>query len=420
MATSNTQTTITTNAALDGGGKSTYLNKQYFDRKMLAHARTKFVFAKFGQKRVIPPNSGKYTEFRRWEIFDPALAVSGLQDGVTPDGQALGQTNVEATLEQFGAYTEISDLLGKTSYDDIFRDTPQLLGEQLGTVLEWVTRDELLSGSNVIYAGGKASRLQIDSTVKLTVADIRKGVRALKKAKARYFNGAEAGGKPGSRKPHFMCVCSPDATYDLQTDNLWQDVSKYSNAEQIYSGEIGRLFGVVFVESTEYVPFKPSVVNKVNADISTAGATFVLKNDPTAAEVKYLSTGGNTIYINGTAKTLADTGSYTAATKTVKLSENEAGFTGGHVVSSADAGAIDTTSKIGIDIHSTLMFGAEAYGVVDLGDGTSSIRSIIKDFGKGGFDPLDQRATIGAKVMAYTAKILNQLWIVRIEHSVSA
>ena len=37
----------------------------------------------------------------------------------------------------------------------------------------------------------------------------------------------------------------------------------------------------------------------------------------------------------------------------------------------------------------------------------------------GAADPLDQRATVGAKVAAYTAKILNNLWIVRIEHGVS-
>ena len=35
-------------------------------------------------------------------------------------------------------------------------------------------------------------------------------------------------------------------------------------------------------------------------------------------------------------------------------------------------------------------------------------------------DPLDQRATVGAKVMAYTALVLNDLWLVAIEHAVTA
>lgn len=418
MATTNTQTTTTTNANLNGGGKQTYLNKQYFDRKMLAYARTKFVHAKFGQKRAIPPHNGKRVEYRKWELFDPELAMAGLAEGVTPDGQILSQTNVEATISQYGAYVEIADLLDATAYDSVMRDTPQLLGEQLGTVVEWVTRDALLEGGNVQYAGGKKSRLLLTPTEKLTVTEIRKAVRTLKKAKARYFTGAEADGKVNSRKPHFICICSPDATYDLQGDQLWQDVSKYSNAEQIYSGEIGRLFGVVFVESTETKAFTPAVVNKVNATTDNKTA-FVLKSDPTPAEVAYLSKGGGTIYINGTAKTLADTDSYTATTKTVTLSE-AASLTADHVVCSADAGAIDSSTKIGMTVHSTLIFGADAYGVIDLGAGTGAIKSIIKGFGKGGFDPLDQRATIGGKVMGYTAKILQPLWLLRIEHAVSS
>jgi len=72
-----------------------------------------------------------------------------------------------------------------------------------------------------------------------------------------------------------------------------------------------------------------------------------------------------------------------------------------------------------MDVHATLVFGADAYGVIDV-DGEGCLQTIVKPCGSGGAsDPLDQRATVGAKVAAYTAKILNNLWIVRIEHGVS-
>ena len=38
----------------------------------------------------------------------------------------------------------------------------------------------------------------------------------------------------------------------------------------------------------------------------------------------------------------------------------------------------------------------------------------------GSADPLNQRATVGAKINAYAATILNGDWLVRIEHGVSA
>ena len=269
--------------------------------------------------------------------------------------------------------------------------------------------------TNVQYAGDAAGRTSLTAGNKLTVAEVRKAVRTLKKNKARPF---VTGMNGSGRKPHFICICSPDSTYDLQNDSLWQDVSKYSNAEQIYSGEIGRLFGVVFVEATEAKIYSQSVLNAVNANTSSS-TSFVLKNAPTAKEAAYLSTGGNKIMIGSNEYTLAASGSYTASTRTVKLSA-AASLSANAPVYSLDAGAPDASTHAAPDVHATLIFGADAYGVVDVA-GSGAMETIIKPRGSAGTtDPLDQRSTVGAKVAAYAAKVLNPLWLVKIEHCVSA
>ena len=320
---------INTTASTAG---TTHLNKTYYDREMLAFARTQLLHAKYGQKRNIPKNNGKTVEWRRWNLFDPAAITGGLTDGVTPASQDLGQTKVEATVKQYGAYVEISDFLDLTAFDNVTDDSVELIGEQLGVCIEWVTRDAMNAGSNVQYANGKTSRATVAAADKLTTLEVRKAVRTLEKLKARKFSTSDDGKR---RKKHFICICSPDSVFDLQSDPLWQDVSKYSNAEQIYDGELGSLFGVVFIDSTEAKVFE-------------------------------------------------------------------------------DAGAS------GVDVHSTLVFGRDAYGVVDI-DGSGTIRTIIKKPGSAGTaDPLDQRGTVGGKVMAYATKILNDNWIVRIEHGVTA
>lgn len=388
--------------------QTTQLNKTFYDRQLLESARTRFVHAKFGQMRPIPRNSGKRVEFRRWNLFDANAAMKALEEGVTPSGQSLSQSNVEALVSQYGAYVEVSDLLDMTGYDQVITESAELLGEQLGTVVEWVTRDAMNAGNNVQRAGGKTSRAALTADDKLTVDEIRKAVRTLKRAKARPFCEDE-------RKPHFICICSPDATYDLQNDPLWQDVSKYSNAEAIYSGEIGRLFGVVFVESTEAKVFRQSVWNKVS-EATSSSATFVLKNAPTEAEAAYLSRADNPIRIGDASYTIAG---FDPATNTVTLKET-ASLTADAIVYSEDAGALDSETKTAMDVHSTLIFGKDAYGVVDVA-GSGALQIIIKPHGSAGTqDPLDQRATVGAKVAAYTAVILNELWLLRIEHAVSA
>ena len=394
---------------------NTYFNKTFYDRKLLDTAKTRFVHANFGQKRSIPRNNGKRVEFRKYDLFTPDADVLTLVEGVTPTGQNLSQSKVEAEVKQYGAYVEISDLLEMTSYDPVIADSAELLGEQLGTVIEWVTRDAMCQTTNVQYAGDAAGRTSLTASNKLTVAEVRKAVRTLKKNKARPF---VTGMNGSGRKPHFICICSPDSTYDLQNDSLWQDVSKYSNAEQIYSGEIGRLFGVVFVEATEAKIYSQSVLNAVNANTSSS-TSFVLKNAPTAKEAAYLSTGGNKIMIGSNEYTLAASGSYTASTRIVKLTA-AASLSANAPVYSLDAGAPDASTHAAPDVHATLIFGADAYGVVDVA-GSGAMETIIKPRGSAGTtDPLDQRSTVGAKVAAYAAKVLNPLWLVKIEHCVSA
>jgi len=401
------QTTISTAAP------NTYLNKTWYDRTLLEWAKANLVYAQFGQKRPIPKNSGKTVEFRRWNLFSPDKVTQKLTEGVTPSSQSLGQTKVEATIDQYGAYVEISDLLDLTAYDPVIDDSAELLGEQLGIVIDNVTRDAMIADASDQFAGGAANAGSITGTSYLTVDEVRKAVRTLKNNKARRFSG-------NGRSGHFVCIVDPYATYDLQSDSLWQDVSKYSNAEQIYSGEIGRLFGVVFVETTEGKLNAQSVLNAVS---SGSGTSFVLKNDPTDAEVAYLSTGGNKIMIvhSGTATeyTLASTGSYTPATKTVTLTASPT-VSADDIVYSTDCGAIDASTKAGVTLHNSLIFGSDAYGVIDVA-GSGTLQTIIKPRGSAGTaDPLDQRSTVGAKVMGYTAKVLNPLWIINIHHAAHA
>lgn len=387
----------------------TKLNKTFFDRQLLEGARTRLVHAQYGQKRHIPPNNGKRVEFRRWNLFDIDQTMCALTEGVTPDGQTLSQSSVEAEVSQYGAYVEISDLLEQTAYEQVLSDSAELLGEQLGTVVEWITRDAMCAGNNVQRAGGKTARSELTSADTLTVDEIRRAVRTLKKAKARPF-----GGKDG-RKQHFICICSPDATYDLQEDPLWQDVSKYAAKEQLYTGEIGMLFGVVFIESTEAKVIRQAVHTKVAAH--SASSAVVTVDEVTAEAEAFLSKAHAKVMIGAEEYEVSGVD---RAAKTITLtSAVSTAIPADTYVYSTEAGKLDDATKTADDVHMTLVFGKDAYGVIDLGGG--AITTIIKGRGSAGTDdPLDQRATVGAKVMAYTATILNDLWLLRIEHGVSA
>lgn len=68
------------------------------------------------------------------------------------------------------------------------------------------------------------------------------------------------------------------------------------------------------------------------------------------------------------------------------------------------------------DVYGTIIFGADAYGTVRITNESTNV--IVKPIGSGGpDDPLDQRGTMGWKQW-YDAVILNQKFLVRLEHAV--
>lgn len=71
----------------------------------------------------------------------------------------------------------------------------------------------------------------------------------------------------------------------------------------------------------------------------------------------------------------------------------------------------------GIDVYATLFIGKNAFGVVNLAG--HNLRTYYKPLGSAGTaDPIDQQQSMGWKV-GFTGKILNDLFMVRLEHAVS-
>ncbi len=383
----------------------------YYDRKLLLNAKPNLVHQKYGQMSVLPRQSGKTVQFRKWTPFD--ALTDPLTEGVVPDGQSLEMTAVTAEIKQYGGYVAVSDLLDLTALDPVINDSVELMGDQGGLTVDTIVRDTVSVAQNVQYAGAKTARhllkMETGDENKLTVNEIRKAVRTLKKNKAPMFS---RGGKG-----YYVAIVGPDTTYDLQSDSLWQDVSKYQAGEQIFEGEIGKLFGVVFVETTEAKVFAAEDLSCAARNLTVASynagtKTVTIDEALTAGDSSALA--GRSVIINDTKYTIVSAAAGSAGSAHFVTAE-EAGAgapSDGDSVYPGEAGAG------GANVSGTLIFGKNAYGVIDLEGG--NLRSIIKPKGSAGTsDPLDQISTIGWKVEGFVSKVLQPLWILRIEHRVS-
>lgn len=293
--------------------------KEFYSMELIRLVEGKIVHDQFGQKRNIPQGSGKTIEFRQFKQL--AKITTALVEGVTPEGQKLDTSKLTAEVKQFGGYVILTDLLDLTAIDNVKTEATRLIGSQAGRTLDTVTREILNGGTNVQYhEGERANRAALTATDYLTVKSIQAAVRTLKRQNAEKIEGSYVG------------IIHPDVAFDLMNDPNWVEWQKYTTPDKMYEGEIGRIGGVRFVETTEAKIFEKAGANNM-------------------------------------------------------------------------------------DVYSTLILGANAYGVTALDGG--GLEMIVKQKGSAGTaDPLDQRSTIGWKATK-TAERLVEDYMVRIETACS-
>lgn len=232
-----TQTTLLNTAGNDLSPEM----KVFYSDYLIDMAGPELVHDQFAQHHPIPKNGGKTVEFRKYSPL--AKALTPLTEGVTPAGNKLNVSTLTATVAQYGDYIELSDVLMLTAIDNNLVQATKLLGQQAGRTLDTITREVLNGGTNVQFAAGAvASRAELAATNvnhKLSVDAIKRAVRALKVQNA----------KPIGKD--FVAIAHPDTLYDLMCDPQWIAASQYAGSTQIFEGEVGKIAGCRFIETTE-------------------------------------------------------------------------------------------------------------------------------------------------------------------------
>lgn len=244
-----------------GGTGLSAENKTFYDKSLITEASAELVHDQFAQKRPIPKNGGKKIEFRKFGSLPKALTP--LTEGVTPDGKNLEVTSLEAEVAQYGDYITQSDVLELTSIDNTIVEATKVLGRQAGLTLDTITRNVLQSGTNVYYCGGGESREALTDENKLTCDDVKTIAAILKGNNAPKIDGS------------YVAIIHPYVAKDLMSDPEWIDAHKYATPENIYEGELGKVGGVRFVESTEAKIYDGGVFGTIFLGANAYGVTEI-------------------------------------------------------------------------------------------------------------------------------------------------
>ena len=197
--------------------------------------KQKLLFYKTGKVHPVTKGSNSKTViFRGFNRL--SLALTPLNDGVTPAGSNLTMNAVTAVLSQYGDFTYITDV-AEFLYDrSLIKDASDVLGIQSSETIDTTIMNVVAAGTNVVYGDGTVStRATVASTMYLTSDLITRYVRFLER------NNVEKFGPMPMIGGAYALVIHPDVAADLRRDTNWVSAVNYSSPTPDQEGR-GNLF----------------------------------------------------------------------------------------------------------------------------------------------------------------------------------
>lgn len=241
---SNAETNMMT-FAVDGqpGGGLDGAFQKANDQKFLEIHKEALVFEQYVGSVNLPANSGNTVRFPKKNRVTPKN--TRLTEGKTPDPNKITMSFITATVEQHGDYFMFSDVALGTSIYDLMAISREGQAYESAEIKNALIRDDILADEEIqtAYAENNGTpatgAAQITPNHKLTVDLVRKRVADMKRNNIRPAVGKD-----------YVLFIHPDQWYDLTSDPAWEDMHKYSDPTPMLDGEIGRISGCRFVETT--------------------------------------------------------------------------------------------------------------------------------------------------------------------------
>lgn len=241
----------------------------YAVSQLLKRGLPYLVIEKFGQTYPIPSNSTKIAKFRRYylvgatgaagdgnpaEAFYTPLATTPLVEGVTPAGKRLANTDYSVTLQQYGDYMTITDIVLDTAEDQVLAQATEALGESAAQTIEAIRFNVLKAGLNVFYANGTA-RNAVNTPISLAMQ--RKVTTALQRQNARRITQVVKSTPDFRTEPieaAYIALVHPDLDSDIRNMTGYVNPKQYGTVTP-FENEIGSVEMVRYLQSTVFSPW---------------------------------------------------------------------------------------------------------------------------------------------------------------------
>lgn len=214
----------------------------YLERVFLERSQAQTIHGEGAYEKKHPRNSGKTVTWNRYTPLTVAITGTGgatLTEATNPSEVNITGATVSATVKEYGRFDKVSSLLYATSIDRAAKEKTEVISQNAGEQIDTLIRDELAAGATTQFANGKAALTAVGASDILTVDEVRKAVRTLKKNNALTYSDG-----------YFLGKIGPDTAFDLMDDSVWINAHTYKDGKELYKGEIGKLHKVRFLEAS--------------------------------------------------------------------------------------------------------------------------------------------------------------------------
>jgi N4-gp56 family major capsid protein len=224
---------------------------------------------KFGQSYPIPNNATRVAKFRRYYLsgatgaagsgdptsaFNVPLATTPLLEGVTPSGRKLLNTDYTVTLNQYGDYATITDVIADTHEDRVLQQMTEVLGESAAQTVEALRYNVLKAGTNVFYSNGTA-RASVNTPINIDVQrQVTTGLTRQNAKKHTNIVKSTADFRMEPVEAAYVGLFHPDCETDIRKMTGFIPTKQYGTVTP-WENEIGAVEQVRYLSSTVFAPF---------------------------------------------------------------------------------------------------------------------------------------------------------------------
>lgn len=234
-----------------------------WSKEILFQAMPVLRFEQFAVKKTeLGVQPGLTINFMRYNNLDVDQTGSELTEGIRMEPVALSASQIQITVKEHGKAVAVTELLLNASFDDVMASSSRLLGRHMAQSMDTQARNTLYQDA-VPFGGGAAVPPSV--VFGRTTASARGSI-------SPYDPGTVGtAASPGYLSPSavkdavevlagqniprlgdtYVCFVHPSQSRSLRDWPEFIEVTKYAAPGNFMLGEIGRIYDVVFIETTQ-------------------------------------------------------------------------------------------------------------------------------------------------------------------------